>query len=448
VPQFVAPHISQTATTPPLLAARWAMFLTVMTTIGLFVLRMVIARPMVRRVDGTNLHALSVAFVVTSILGLIAIPLYLEESTAIDSLRSFFAVGNLVPLWRATAFGRGYLNMELCFVLFCVAAWIALWVDRPDQPRRSIASLLALTGAFGAAAAVLVFPGAAGHAAQTAPRGVSVLLDWLHLVTGSLWLGGLIGLLVVWRSLPAGRVVAGLVVCVPRFSNVAFVSVLLLLGTGIGATVLHLPLVSALWQTSYGKVILIKIGLLALTLPLAAANLLRNKPGIVAAATEPARGERPARLLRGLVAGEAVIIVGAVFAAALLSSLAPPPPAFAETQSAIARVGPGRVAATIKHAGYTLQVLVDPNRAVSSNSFALKLSRNGKPVRNANVTLGFAMLDMQMPSQTYQLRETAPGVYTQKAPALVMVGHWGLNFNVTPPGAPPFTVTVVDHATG
>jgi copper transport protein len=447
-PQFSAPHISQTATTTPLLIARWAMFLAVMTAIGLFVMRMVIARPLVRRVDETNLRALSLAFVVASILGLIAIPVYLEESTAVDSLRSFFAVGALVPLWRTTAFGRGYVDMELCLALFCVAAWIALWVDRPEQPRRSVASLLAVTGALGAAAAVLVFPGAAGHAAQTAPRGLSVLLDWLHLVTGSLWVGGLIGLLVVWRSLPLARRVAGLIVCVPRFSNVAFVSVVLLLGTGIGATVLHLPVLSALWQTSYGKVILIKIGILGSTMPLAAVNLLRNKPGLVAAGTNPTLGERPARLLRGLVSGEVTLVAGAVFAAALLSSLAPPPPAFAEQQSAIARVGPGRVAATVKHAGYALQVLVSPNRAVAPNSFALKLTRNGQPVRNANVTLGFAMLDMQMPSQTYQLTEKAPGLYTQRAPALVMVGHWGLTFNVTPQGAPPFTATVVDHATG
>jgi copper transport protein len=447
-PQFTAPHISQTATTTPLLIARWAVFLTVMSAIGLFVLRMVIARPLVRRVDETNLHALSLAFVVASVLGLIAIPIYLEESTAIDSLRSFFAFGALVPLWRTTAFDRGYLDMEICFALFCVAAWIALWVDRPEQERRSVASLFALTGALGGAAAALVFPGAAGHAAQTAPRGVSVMLDWLHLVTGSLWMGGLIGLLVVWRGLPVARRVAGLSVCVPRFSNVAFVSVLLLLGTGIGATVIHLPVLSALWQTSYGKVILIKIGILASTMPLAAVNLLRNKPGLVAAGTDPALGERPARLLRRLVGGEATLVAGAVFAAALLSSLAPPPPAFAEQQSAIAHVGPGLVAATVKQAGYTLQVLVSPNRAVAPNSFALRLTRNGQPVRNANVTLEFAMLDMTMPSQTYQLTEKSPGLYAQKAPALVMVGHWGLTFNVTPQGAPPFTATLVDHATG
>jgi hypothetical protein len=46
------------------------------------------------------------------------------------------------------------------------------------------------------------------------------------------------------------------------------------------------------------------------------------------------------------------------------------------------------------------------------------------------------------------LRETAPGVYSHAAPALVMVGHWGLAFNVTPAGAQQFNVQVVDHATG
>jgi copper transport protein len=447
-PQFTIPHISQTATTTPLLIARWAVFLTVMTAVGLFFLRIFLARPLVRRVSGTNLRALDLAFVVASVLGLLALPAYLEESTAVDSLRSFFSLGALVPLWRTTSFGRGYLEMEVAFALFCAAAWIALWVDRPDRPVRSVASLLSTFGALAAAAAVLVFPGAAGHAAQTAPRGVAVMLDWLHLVSGSIWLGGLIGLFVLWRSLPAARRVAGLIVCVPRFSNAAFVSVLVLLGTGVGASVLHLPVLGALWETSYGKVILVKSGILAATMPLAAVNLLRNKPGLVAAAENAPLGERPARLLRVLVGTEALLVVGAVFAAALLSSLAPPPPAFAEQEAAQLHVGPGKVAATVEQSGYTLQVLVDPNKAVAPNSFALKLTRNGKPVRGAAVTLTFAMLDMEMPQQEYRLTEASPGLYTRKAPALVMVGHWGLSFDVSPPGGQPFTALIEDHATG
>ncbi len=447
-PQFRVPHISQTATTTPLLLARFSVFLTVMTAIGLFVLRVFVARPVVRLVEEASLRAVTIAFGVAAVLGLLALPVYLEESTAVDSLRSFFAFGTLVPLWRTTAFGRGYLDMEICFALFCAAAAVAIHVDRPELPRRTVAELLALTGAIVAAAAVLVLPGAAGHAAQTPPRAVSVLLDWLHLIAGSLWLGGLVGLFVLWRTLPTARRVAGLIVSVPRFSNVAFGSVVLLLGTGIGATVIHLPVVSALWQTSYGKVIVLKIGLLAATMPLAALNLLRNRPGLLAAREQAALGERPARLLRRLVGGEALIVAGAVFAAALLSSLAPPPPAFAEEGKAQARVGPGAVAETLHRGPYAVQVLVNPNRAAAPNTFALRLTKGGQPVRGADVTVQFAMLDMEMPSQEYRLAEVRPGVYQRRAPALVMVGHWGLTYAVAPPGAQPFEVLVVDHAAG
>jgi hypothetical protein len=55
---------------------------------------------------------------------------------------------------------------------------------------------------------------------------------------------------------------------------------------------------------------------------------------------------------------------------------------------------------------------------------------------------------MEMGNQEYRLTEVAPGVYSHAAPALVMVGHWALEFTVTPAGRQPFTALVVDHATG
>ena len=165
---------------------------------------------------------------VASVLGLIAIPVYLDFSTANDSLRSVFDLTALVPLFRVTAFGRAIVDLELCFALFCVAAGIALWVDRPDRARRSVAELIAVCGALLAAAAVLIVPGAAGHAAQTSPRGLTLLFDWLHLASGSVWLGGLVGLLVLWLTVSARERVAALSVFVPRFSNVALVSVVVL----------------------------------------------------------------------------------------------------------------------------------------------------------------------------------------------------------------------------
>jgi copper transport protein len=447
-PQFRVPNLSATAVTPQLLIARWAMFLTVMVAIGLLALRLAIARVAVRRAAGTSLRTLSVAFVIASVSGLIAIPVYLDFAIANDSLRSVFDLGALVPLFAATAWGRGMLDMELCFALFCAAAWVALWVDRPERPLRSVAELAAGAGAAIAAVAVLFVPGAIGHAGQASPRGLSIPFDGLHLVSGSLWLGGLVGLLILWFSLGSERRVPALAVIVPRFSAVALASVLVLLGTGTGATVIHMPALDALWLTGYGVAILVKIGLLTVAVALASGNLLRVRPRLVAAARRPDLGMPAARLLRRLISGEAIIVAGAVFTAALLSSLAPPPPAFALQNSALARVGPGRVAATVTRDGYRLRVLVTPNKAAAPDSFSLAITKGGAPVRKATVTLLFNQLEMQMPQQEYSLREIAPGVYSRAAPALIMVGKWGLSFQVAPLGAPPFTALIVDQASG
>jgi copper transport protein len=448
IPQFPVPSISETAATPSLVTARSIVFVSVMAAIGLFILRIATARPVIRRVSGTRLRALSIAFAVASVIALIAIPIYVDMATADFALRSAFDLGNVVPHVRDSAFGRGFLDLELAFALFVIAAGLALWLDRPEREQRSVVELLALSGALLGAAAVLFVPGLSGHAGQTSPRGVSILLDWLHLAAGSIWVGGLIGLLVLWASLPAARRIAGLVVCVPRFSNTAFVSVLALIGSGIGASIIHLPTVSSLWQTSYGKTLLVKIALLCTALLLAAVNLLRTKPRLAAFERRPELAPGAAVLLRRLVSGETVLVVAAVVAASVLSSLPPPAKALASAGSALARIGPGPVASTVKTKGYTLKLRVAPNRAAAQNSFSLAMTKNGKPLTGATVVGGFSMLDMEMGTQSHLLKETSPGIYTLSAPALVMVGHWGISFEITPPGKQEFTATFIDRTTG
>jgi copper transport protein len=439
-PQFVIPSISETAATPRLLVARWLVFLSVMVAIGLAALRLVIARPVLRRVSGTSLRAVTVGFAVSSAIGLLAIPVYLLLATADFALRSVFAVGALVPLVRISAFGRGYFDLWICFALFVAAGALAIRIDRPEREQRSVAELLAGIGVVLAASAALLIPGASGHAAQTAPRGWSLLFDWLHLAAGSLWIGGLIGLLVFWRSLPGAARVAGLVVVVPRFSNVAFVSVVTLVASGTLAAYLHLPTVASLWQTSYGQALLVKIGLLVAALALAAVNLLHTKPRLAEPGT--------ARLLRRLVSGEALLIASAVFAAAVLSSLAPPSKALAAVGGASAHVGPGPVTSVVQKNGYTMAFDVAPNKAAVPNTFRVRITKNGKPVTGADVVASFLMLDMEMGTQAYHLGETSPGTYEHAAPALVMVGHWGLSFEITPRGDQPFNVLLVDKANG
>jgi copper transport protein len=447
-PQFVVPSLSESAATPGLVTAKFVAFVAFMSAVGLFCLRILIARPLVRRVRDTELRSLSIAFFAACALALLAIPFYALLTTAEFAQRKVTELGALAPLLRVSAYGRAYLDLELVFALFALAGAIAIWVDRPQREHRSLAELLSVIGALAAGAAVCSIPAVGGHAGQTSPRGWAILFDWAHVASGAIWIGGLIGLLVLWRSLPVARRVAGLVVCVPRFSNVAFVSVNTLIAAGIGSSILHLPTLASLWQTSYGKTLVVKVLLVGLALQLAAVNLLRTKPRLAASGARPELGPPTALLLRRLVAGEIVIVAAAIFAASVLSSLPPPPKALAEAGKAVARVGPGRVSKAVTRNGYRIQFEAAPNRAAVPNDFALRLTRSGKPVRGADVTAKFAMLDMEMQQQAYHLPETSPGVYTRSAPALVMVGHWGISFDVQPPGKPSFTVLWVDRAGG
>ena len=227
--------------------------------------------------------------------------------------------------------------------------------------------------------------------------------------------------------------------CVPRFSRVAFVSVMLLIGSGTGASIIHLPTLASLWQTSYGKAIIVKVG---------AARAARccSPPVNLAAQHAAAAGgggaprTRPPgrrRCCAGSSAARSCWSPARSSPRPTLSSLPPPPKALASIGAVSAHVGPGPVTETVDHDGYRLDVRVDPNRAAVPNAFSVAISKDGKPVRRADVTATFTMLDMEMGQLAYHLPETAPGRYGRSAPALVMVGHWGLTFDITPSGAQP-----------
>jgi copper transport protein len=442
-PQFRVPSLSETAHTPQLLIGRWVVFISLLSALGLFVLRMVIARPV-----GRSLQGISIAFGVALVVALIATPIYVLLATAQFSLRSVFDLGAIVPVARASSFGRDYLDLELVLGLFSVAAGIALLVDRPERPQRSVVELLSLWAALGAGAAALVLPGLAGHPGQRSPRGLGLPLDALHLAAGAIWLGGLIGLVVFWLTVGRDSRVAALSVVVPRFSNVAFVAVLALIGSGIGQSFLELPTFGSLWQTNYGKALLVKIALLGAALLLAAVNLARTRPRLQAAVRQPSEGPGAALLLRRLVQGEILLVAGAVFAAAVLTSLAPPASALARVKDIAARVGPGPVSKVVSKGPYKVRVTVTPNRAAIQNRFSVSVTKNGQPVRGAEVVTRFDMLDMDMGELSYRFRESQPGTFSKSAPALVMVGHWALVFEVTPPGEQPFVVTLLDKASG
>ncbi|MEW2396577.1 copper resistance protein CopC [Streptomyces sp. NPDC046862] len=107
----------------------------------------------------------------------------------------------------------------------------------------------------------------AEHASTGIQTGISMPVDVVHLLAVATWLGGLATLLVALFRAPAeAPIEAG---AVRRFSRVAFTSVLVLAATGVYQSWRQLGSWSALTGTSYGQLLLVKIGLVAVLVGIA-----------------------------------------------------------------------------------------------------------------------------------------------------------------------------------
>ncbi|WP_404958882.1 copper resistance CopC/CopD family protein [Streptomyces sp. 147326] len=99
------------------------------------------------------------------------------------------------------------------------------------------------------------------HASTGIQPGIAMPADILHLLAVATWLGGLTALLVALHKVPGIERAA-----VRRFSTVAFVSVLVLAVTGAYQSWRQLGSWSALTGTDYGRLLLVKVGLVAVLL--------------------------------------------------------------------------------------------------------------------------------------------------------------------------------------
>ena len=136
------------------------------------------------------------------------------------------------------------------------------------------------------AALLLAFtPALSGHAAA-APRlmPLAVLSDGLHVLGAGGWLGSLLVVLVAGLpaafALGAERRGAGVAALVHAFSPVALGCAGVVAATGLFAGWLQVGRLAALGETDYGRVLLLKLGLLAPVAALGAYNWRRVRPAL------------------------------------------------------------------------------------------------------------------------------------------------------------------------
>ncbi|MFF9866603.1 copper resistance protein CopC [Streptomyces sp. NPDC013953] len=144
-----------------------------------------------------------------------------------------------------------------------VAVLFGAWTRREEAEKKDLTFGLALGGS-------VIAAGIAGtwalseHASAGLQPGIAMPVDVLHLLAMAAWLGGLAALLVALHREPSIERTA-----VRRFSRVAFGSVAVLAATGIYQSWRQVGSWSALTGTAYGRLLLIKVALVAVLVAVA-----------------------------------------------------------------------------------------------------------------------------------------------------------------------------------
>lgn len=123
--------------------------------------------------------------------------------------------------------------------------------------------------------ACLGVPVLSGHTRSQQPAWLIVAADLTHLAAAAVWLGGLLGLLLLGRPTAPPADARRLAAVVVRFSGFALVSVVLLAVSGAIMASLILDEPAQLLSGSYGRMLLVKVGLVFASVTVALWNRMR-----------------------------------------------------------------------------------------------------------------------------------------------------------------------------
>jgi copper transport protein len=284
--------------------ARWAVFAALALLIGPLVLRLLVLRgPVPGRLE-RRFHLVGVvaAFLVID-AGIAAF--VLRASNALQLPLGDLPYGDLQPFAEKTRFGIAFLVMTLGFGVVAALLLVGWILDRLELRWPALALSVALASGLSLS----------GHqATEPNASALTQLADWLHLVAATVWVGGVTALaFMVWRIAPELRRRAFL-----GFARLAIVLVAGMVIAGTYLAVVRLTEPADLWETPYGRFLLLKLALVVVALAWGAVHHLVVRPRL-AAGRNPDVGPS--------LAGEAAVAFTVLLAAAVLTNIAPPPPA-------------------------------------------------------------------------------------------------------------------------
>ncbi|MET8855040.1 copper resistance protein CopC [Streptomyces sp. NPDC004579] len=318
----------------------------------------------------------------------------------------------------------------------------------------------------------------AEHASTGVQPGIAMPVDVLHLLSVAAWLGGLATLVVALFRAPAEAPVEA--AAVRRFSRLAFGAVLVLVATGIYQSWRQLGSWSALTDTSYGQLLLVKVGLVAVLVGIAwisrrwtaqlaettdseAAVVVEQRtelrtPATVSAGTDSRRAAQLARQqaavdstrdkrvrdadpqrsgLRRSVLAEAGVAVVLLAVTTALTATEPGRTAEAAgraTASASQRSGPLSLKMPFDTGGEdgrgTVEVTFDPARVGGNQMHVFVLRPNGKAFDVPEVKVAFTLTAKDIGPLPVTPDRVATGHWAASAVQIPLAGDWKIAVTV------------------
>ena len=314
---------------------------------------------------------------------------------------------------------RDVLNQNLGWSLALLLIGLAAVHLSTDLSKKVVSKSLALSGGLAVTISFAVW----GHATELSPKAISLAADAIHATAAALWLGGLVGLVMVLslRTPESVRATAGII---SRFSLMAFWSVIALTIAGLTLTITGSDAsLNSILTTTWGQLVLAKIGLTLIVVLIAAWNRRTLVPSLIGPTEN--NGElavRWATLLRTIRA-EAVLLVAVVALTAIVVNV---PPA---RTAVVAKTD--RVDITQRVDTGNVQLSVDP--AIGGpNTVAVRYTDGtGQPINVANsMSIEFSQPSAGLEPITRLVPASEPGVFVIQGNELSIPGTWTITIAV------------------
>ncbi len=248
--------------------------------------------------------------------------------------------------------------------------------------------------------------------ARSSWRALAVTSDFVHQVSVGLWTGGLVFLAVYWLSRSHSGDGPD---PIRRFSKFALVLVLVGVATGVTNAGLVFPSIKSLWQSDYGRILIIKVAILLPALGLAAMhrNRLRHIAG------------QAGEALRPTIRVETAIVAFVVLGGTILAMMAPPVKATSGELKLLDLAAPAVIGS--KPTDHLIRFQVAPAKQGANTITVSTTDKKNQPIPNDQIALArmdLTSLDHGAIERGIEGTPNGNGGFTFQGDQLSLGGWW------------------------